>query len=143
MSDKNDQGDRKRVLKNNFRELLGIEEKDVQNGNATLALPFNEQLLQGLGMIHGGVLSILIDSAVITAIKTKLKESETAMTIEMNINFLKPVNSGDLTAKGKVVRVGSTIAVGIGEIYNSFGELIATGRATCAVSNYSKIARRK
>ncbi|GAK00559.1 PaaI family thioesterase [Geomicrobium sp. JCM 19055] len=122
------------LMKNNrFRELLGIQIKEVVEGRAILELPFNENLLQSANMLHGGVLSILVDSVIGTAIRSVLNEKTIAITAEMNINYFRPAMKGTLRAEGKVLNKGNTIAVGTANIYEEDGKIVATGRATYVV----------
>lgn len=126
-----------RMKNNNFRNLLGIEIKNIQEGYAELTLPIDDKLLQSANMVHGGVFSVLIDSVIGTAIRSVLDEDTISVTAEMNINYFRPATKGMLRATGKVLNAGRTLAVGIGDIFDENGKLLATGRATYVVKKNS------
>lgn len=133
MSDRIRQIEEERMKNNNFRNLLGIKIKDMQEGFAELTLSVDDKLLQSANIVHGGVLSVLIDSVIGTAIRSVLDEDMISLTAEMNINYIRPAVKGTLRAEGKVVSAGKTLAVGIGDVYDEEGKLVATGRATYVV----------
>lgn len=115
---------------NRFRELLGIQIEDIQEGSAVLTLPFHEKLLQSANMIHGGVFSVLVDSVIGTAIRSVIGEKRFAVTAELNVNYIRPATKGSIRAVGKVIYCGRTLAVGTADVFNEDGKLLATGRAT-------------
>lgn len=118
---------------NNFRKLIGVQIKDIREGYAVLSIPIHENLLQAGNMVHGGVLSVLIDSAIGSAIRTVLEHDEFAVTAEMNINYFRPAIKGKILAEGKLVNKGKQLVVGVGDIKDEEGRLLATGRATFAI----------
>ncbi|MFE4706353.1 PaaI family thioesterase [Peribacillus simplex] len=118
---------------NNFRQLIGVQIQHISIGAAVLTLPFNEKLLQSGKMVHGGVFSVLIDAVIGTAVRTVLEDNTFGVTAEMNINYFRPVTEGAIQAKGKVVNKGRLLVVGIGDIVDEKGRLLATGRATYAI----------
>jgi uncharacterized protein (TIGR00369 family) len=118
---------------NNFRQLIGVQIKHISKGTAELSLPFNEKLLQSGNMVHGGILSVLIDSVIGTAVRTVLDDHTFGITAEMNINYFRPATIGAIQAKGKVVNKGRLLVVGVGDIVDEEGRLLATGRATYAI----------
>lgn len=118
---------------NNFRKLLGVKIEDISEGAAVLSLPIREDLLQSGNMVHGGVLSVLIDSVIGTAVRTVLDPNEFSVTAEMNINYFRPAIKGKIFAEGKLVNKGKLLIVGTGEIKDEEGRLLAIGKATYAV----------
>ncbi|NWQ42854.1 PaaI family thioesterase [Bacillus sp. EB106-08-02-XG196] len=118
---------------NNFRKLLGVKIEDISEGAAVLSLSIREDLLQSGNMVHGGVLSVLIDSVIGTAVRTVLDPNEFSVTAEMNINYFRPAIKGKIFAEGKLVNKGKLLIVGTGEIKDEEGRLLAIGKATYAV----------
>jgi uncharacterized protein (TIGR00369 family) len=118
---------------NNFRKLLGVKIENISEGAAVLSLPIREDLLQAGNMVHGGVLSVLIDSVIGTAVRTVLDTDEFSVTAEMNINYFRPAIKGKIIAEGKLVNKGKLLIVGTVDIKDEDGRLLATGRATYAV----------
>ncbi|MFA8438566.1 PaaI family thioesterase [Pueribacillus sp. YX66] len=121
------------MLKNHFRQFIGVQIEEINEGTAVIALPFNEKLLQSANMIHGGVLSVLIDSVIGTAIRSVLNDDTFAVTAEMNVNYFRPAMKGTIRAKGKVINKGRSLVVGSADIFSEDGKLLATGRATYAI----------
>lgn len=119
-----------RMKSNHFRELIGVRLEQIDDGKATLILPISQKLLQANQVVHGGVISVLIDSVVGTAVRTILADHFNAMTAEMNINYFRPVSSGVIKAEGKIINKGRTLVVGVADILDEEGKLLATGRAT-------------
>jgi len=122
------------MSKNNFRKLLGIKVDSLEPGHAKLSMPITEMLLQPLGMVHGGVFSVLIDSAIGTAVRSVIDtDRQMAVTAEMNLNYIRGARQGTLHAEGKVVHQGKLLVVGTGDVRDDEGRLLATGRATYVI----------
>lgn len=120
-----------KVNKNNpYWNLLGIRLLELDKGYAKMAMPVKEELFQRLGTVHGGATASLIDSAVAASLITSLAKSETTTTIEMKINYLAPIISGELYAECKIIKHGRTIAVGSVNVINTEGQLVAIATAT-------------
>jgi uncharacterized protein (TIGR00369 family) len=81
--------------------------------------------------VHGGVLCDLADAAMGMAYASALEEGETFTTLELKINFLKPVWSGRLTAAGRVVKHGRTIGLVECDVRDDDGHLVARASSTC------------
>jgi uncharacterized protein (TIGR00369 family) len=93
-----------------FETLLGMEILKAEAGEAILRMPFIKSLAQGAGLMHGGALVSLADTAVVMAIKSVLLPGTHFATISMESRFLHPVKKGILEAKAGIVeRKGSTI----------------------------------
>jgi uncharacterized protein (TIGR00369 family) len=75
---------------------------EVEPGRAVMALEAGERHANPMGTLHGGVLCDLADAAMGMAYAATLDEGETFTTLELKINFLKPVRTGRLTAVGHV-----------------------------------------
>jgi acyl-CoA thioesterase len=81
-----------------FEDLLEITVEEAREGRAVLSLPFKVKFAQGGGLLHGGALVTLADTAVAMAIKTLLPEGTAFATTEINAKFLAPVSAGRVTA---------------------------------------------
>ena len=77
---------------------------------------------------HGGILSAIIDVAADYAIAAKL--GRPVPTIDLRVDFHKAAMPGDLTAKARVVRMGSQYSTAEASIYDQEGSLVASGRGT-------------
>ena len=77
---------------------------------------------------HGGILAAIVDVAADFAIAAKL--GRPVPTIDMRVDYHKAAMPGDLTAKGRVVRLGSQFATAEAHVYDKDGALVASGRGT-------------
>ncbi len=113
-----------------FWSLLDMELVDIRKGWAKVKLPFAEKLLHPMGVVHGGAIFSVADSAVAMALVGMTRKGETIATVEMKINYLKPINGGEIVAEAKIVNKGSRIALGEVEVTNGKGDLVAKALAT-------------
>lgn len=118
---------------NQFWTLLGMEILDLRKGWAKIRLPISEQLTNGIGVAHGGAIFSPADSAVGMALVGMLEKDETLSTLEMKINYVKPISNGDIIAEARIVHRGTMTAVGDVEVRDEKGHLIAKAMATYAI----------
>lgn len=85
-----------------FEEFLGIRIEEASHGMAVLSMPFRAAHCQGGGLMHGGAVVSLADTALAIAIKTLLDEGTHFATIQMNLTFHAPVRWGTLQARAVI-----------------------------------------
>ncbi len=117
-------------------DLLGIEIVEMKPGYANLNMKFDEKITQPYGMVHGGALFALADSAVAVAIYAMVEEGKRFLTIEMKINYLAPVVEGIIEARAKVLREGRIVPAEV-DVYNE-GKLVAKAIATYIIIDEHK-----
>ena len=89
------------------------------------------QHLRTHGILHGGVVATLLDTAMGRAVSTLCRDDQSAVTAQLNVNFIRPVWLGEtLTITGEVQHSGRQTAVTRGEIRTAAGVLVATGSGT-------------
>jgi uncharacterized protein (TIGR00369 family) len=81
------------------------------NGTAMVSLTGKRILHQYQGLVHGGAVSSLADTAATFAVLTHLPEHTDVVTVEFKINFLSPLTKGEVTAMARTIRLGRRIAV--------------------------------
>jgi uncharacterized protein (TIGR00369 family) len=86
-----------------------------------------------MGTLHGGVLCDIADAAMGMAFASTLAQDESFTTVELKINFFRPVWEAQLRAEGKVVRRGSSLGYIECEIIDEQGRLVAKAASTCLV----------
>src|SRR3990172_6295972 len=91
----------------------------------------SERHANPMGTLHGGVLCDIADAAMGTAYASTLEEGETYTTLELKINFLKPVQNARLRAVGRVVRRGKTIGLVECDVTDEKQSLVARVSSTC------------
>ena len=112
---------------------LGLHVVDVQHGAVKVSFNATSEFANPLGTLHGGVLCDLSDLAMGMSFGSTLKPDESFTTLEMKINFLKPVWEGELVAHGRVIKRGRTIGLIECEILEGKGSLVAKASSTCMV----------
>jgi len=117
-----------------FLKLLGIEVESVGQGTATLVVHVREELMRNDGIVHGGVMASLIDSAFAFAIIPILDEGERTVTVDMTIHYLRPVSNGAAKAVARVVRAGRRVITVSAELFDENEK-----RAAPALSTYRRI----
>jgi acyl-CoA thioesterase len=117
-----------------FAQLLGIELEKVVPGEAILTLAIRPELSQNHGVVHGGAIASLIDTATAFAILTLLEPEERVTTVDLTISYLRPGLEGRLRATARVLRQGRRLLNTSAEVTNEGGTLLAT-----ALSTYIKL----
>jgi uncharacterized protein (TIGR00369 family) len=84
-----------------------------------------------MGTLHGGVLCDISDAAMGMAYASILNEGESFTTLELKINFLKPVWKAKLRAEGSIVNGGRTVGLAMCDVFNEQERLIARASCTC------------
>lgn len=122
--------------------LIGFALTAVGEGRATIEFEAGPQHTNPKGTVHGGILCDIADAAMALAYGTTLSESETFTTLELKINFLKPVWQAKLTAEGRVVKRGRTIGLTECDITDEDGSLVARACSTCMTLRGAEAAGR-
>jgi uncharacterized protein (TIGR00369 family) len=111
--------------------LIGFKLVSIGSGQAVIELDASERHANPMGTLHGGVLCDISDAAMGMAYASTLKEGETFATLELKINFLKPVWKARLRAEGSVVEAGKTVGLVMCDVFDEKGRLIARASSTC------------
>jgi uncharacterized protein (TIGR00369 family) len=114
-------------------KLIGLEMVEVTQGRAVFGLEASQKHANPMGTLHGGVLCDLGDGAMGCAVATTLEEGESYTTLELRINFFKPVWEGRLLANASVVRRTRKVAYAEADIVDKNGSLVAKLSSTCLV----------
>lgn len=129
------------MAQNPFRDLLGMRVISARNGEAVVTMPANPRLCNSRGVVHGGAICSLCDSAIGTAVRSTLQPEDLSVAMETKVNFLAP-GRGDLQVRARVLRVGRSTAVGEAEVYGGGGEhLVAKALATYHVQRAARPPR--
>ena|SRR6185503_20084654 len=111
--------------------LVGWTMTEILPGRCTMELDTDERLANPMGTLHGGVLCDLADAAMGIAYASELERGETFTTLELKINFMKPVWRAHLRAVGKVVKRGKTVGLVECDVLDDKGSLVARASSTC------------
>lgn len=113
-----------------FLKLLGVEVESVGPGSATLLLPIREEIKRNDGIVHGGAIASVIDSAFAFAIIPLLEDNERTTTIDLTVHYLRPLSGGVAKTNARVVRAGRRIITVSAELFDENGKLAATALST-------------
>jgi len=111
--------------------LLGFRLTAIELGQATLEMDVSERHANPMGSLHGGVLCDIADAAMGMAYASTLGEDESFTTLELKINFLKPVWKAHLRAEGRVVSRGRTVGLTEADVFDERERLVARASSTC------------
>jgi len=117
-----------------YARLLGIELVNVSPGTAELSFEIRGELMQNHGVVHGGAIASLIDTAMAFAIISVLSPKQKVTTVDLTVNYLRPLTKGKVSAVAKVVKAGRRIIVVSAEVFDAAGNL-----ANTSLSNYIRI----
>jgi uncharacterized protein (TIGR00369 family) len=112
-----------------FAQLLGIKLNEIKPGFAVLSVDIRHELIQNHGVVHGGVIASLADTAAAFAIASILKPEESTTTIDLTIHFLRPITSGTAIATAMIVREGQRVIVLSIEVRDQRETVLATATA--------------
>jgi len=111
--------------------LLGFRVVSAENGRGVVELQADERFANPMGTVHGGILCDIADAAMGIAYAGLLGEGESFTTLELKINFLRPVWKSMLMASGHVVKHGRTVGLVECDITDEAGNLVARASCTC------------
>lgn len=116
-----------------YYQLLQITLEQIDTGFARFRMPFRKELTQAYGVVHGGAIATLADTAVAFAVMTLIQSGEKVTTAEFKINFFSAVTSGEMFGEARAVYTGKRLVVADMEVKNENGKLLAKGLATYAI----------
>jgi uncharacterized protein (TIGR00369 family) len=123
-----------RGLVSHFDELIGTEWLDDDPDHARVRVELRDELRQPLGLMHGGVMSSLVESICSRATALAVySDGMAAMGQSINVNLLRPVTEGGVEVKAKARHRGRTSWVWDAEVVNDEGKLCALAQMTIAV----------
>jgi uncharacterized protein (TIGR00369 family) len=111
-------------------QLVGLRMVAAEEGRVTFELDAGPQHSSPPGTLHGGILCDLADAAMGCAVVSVLEEGTSFATVELKINFLKPVWNTRLTAVGTTIKVGRTLTLCECRITDEGGSLVAYATST-------------
>lgn len=116
-----------------FHQWLGITVQEVGEGTISLTAAWREEWVVNVegGYTHGGILAALVDLTADWALVSTTGRG--VPTIDMRVDYHRPAGKGDLTAKGRVKRIGGQFSVAEADVFDAGGKLVASGRGVYAM----------
>ncbi len=122
-----------------YYQLLHLILERIDIGFARFRMPFRSELTQVYGLVHGGAIASLADTAAAFALMTLLVHpGERVTTVEFKINYLRSVSDGEMFAEARVVHKGKRLATVDMEVQNENGNLLAKGLTTYMILSSPK-----
>lgn len=112
-------------------DLIGFSISKVEYGRVVVTFDASTKHANPMGTLHGGVLCEISDAAMGMAYATTLNDGETFTTLELKINFLKPVWNARLRAVGQVIKKGSTVGLVECDVFDEGDKLVSRSSSTC------------
>ena len=121
------------VEKSPFPKHMSMRLTKMDMGLATIELALSSVHLQPFGLVHGGVIATMIDTATFWAVYMNIPEDAGLVNVDLKLNYLRPVTKGKMKAEGRSIREGKTICYSEARVYDDLGSLIAHGTSTLLV----------
>ena len=118
-----------------FADAMDFELAEVDEGRVVFVGKPSPRFFNPLGTIHGGWTATILDSAMACAAHATLKPGEGYTTLEMKLNYVRPVmpDSGPVRCEGKLIHRGNSVITTEGKLVDTRGKLLAHGTETCLV----------
>jgi acyl-CoA thioesterase len=123
-----------------FARMLGARLARLHRDGITLECTLHAKLLNSAGALHGGVSAALADAAVGVAIHRHFGRLRPITTVEMKINYFRPVTDGCVYARSRLLRVGSMLCIGRVDIADADGRTAGTAIVTYMLLGPSAVA---
>ncbi len=116
-----------------FNEYIGIRVLERHDDGVTVECSIREELMNGAGVVHGGVAATVADSAMGIALWRHLERKYNIATIEMKINYLRPIVEGTIVAPAHLIKTGKRVCVGRVDVFDGEKNAIAVALLTYAI----------
>lgn len=119
-------------------QLFDFRPVSVGDGEVSFTCSPDESAYNPIGMVHGGLVCTILDTVTGCAVHTTLPVGVLYTSIEIKVNYLRPIRIEDgkaasLTARGWVTKPGRRVAFAEGEVRDDRGKVVATASSTCLV----------
>jgi acyl-CoA thioesterase len=112
-----------------FSQWLGIRVLEIKEGYSKIEMTVRPEMINGFGIVHGGIAFSFSDSAFAFACNNR---NNLSVALDTSINFTKPVHVGDvLTAEAKEIHNGRTTGLYHISVFNQKDHLVALFKGTC------------
>jgi uncharacterized protein (TIGR00369 family) len=129
---------RDRLSASEFHTWAGMEVVEASAGEVTVAMEVLDRHVNLQGLVHGGMLAILADTACGLSIRSAMEAGRLHVTTDMDIHYLAPAQPGRLFGRGKAIKVGRSLAFAEVSIEDAEGRLLARAQSRFSVSGREK-----
>ena len=114
-----------------WADLIGAEIVEAEEGRVVVELVASERHHHPGGVVQGGIITAIADAAMGISLMTAQPAGQANTTIELKINFIRPVTHGRLRAVGKVVEIRKSLLFSEADVLDEDGKLVAHATSTC------------
>jgi uncharacterized protein (TIGR00369 family) len=125
---------RGRLAASGFHAWAGVEVVEAAPGAVTVSIAVDERHVNLQGLVHGGILAILADTACGLSIRSAIEPGRLHITTDLDIHFLSPAAPGVLYGRGTAVKVGRSLAFAEASVEDAEGRLLARAQARFSVA---------
>jgi uncharacterized protein (TIGR00369 family) len=113
-----------------FNQFLGVRVVEAVDDGLTMETEVRPEWGNVFGSMHGGVTASLADTAVGIAALRALGFARPATTVELKVNYLRPIHAGKVTVRARLLKTGKTLIVGVADLYDDEQVHCATSLVT-------------
>jgi uncharacterized protein (TIGR00369 family) len=124
---------RARIQNSPFHKWAGLDLISVADGVSELELVLRPHHFNPQGIVHGGIITALADTAIGLALRSKLRPGLTHRTAQLNVHFLAKGEGGKLLGRGRAIRLGHRMGYGESDVLDAGGQLLARASGTFIV----------
>lgn len=121
------------VARSAFHSWAGIEVIEARSGSVTVSMTLTDQHVNLQGLVHGGMLAILADTACGLSIRSAIEPGRLHVTSDLDIHFLAPARAGVVIGRGRAVKIGRSLAFAEASIEDEGGMLLARAQSRFSV----------
>ena len=116
-------------------ETAGFILTAAERGRVTFHGMPTPEYYNPLGAVHGGWITMLLDSCMACAVHTTLAAGQLYTTVELKVNFVRPVfaDTGPVQAEGRLIHAGKQLATAAGTLTDTTGKILAHATTTCMI----------
>ena len=117
-----------------YYSLMSMSLVDIGVGFSTFKIDVDKKHYHAFNAVHGGVFASIIDTAAYWAVFYSIEdENMGAISVDLKLNYLASTATGELIAKGRLIKLGKTLGYTEAEVINQDGKLMAHGTSTLMI----------
>jgi uncharacterized protein (TIGR00369 family) len=113
-----------------FEHHLGVRVVERHDDGVTCECPIRPELMNGNGVMHGGIIACIADEAAWWAMDAHTDRARNSTTAELKVNYLLPITGEKVLARVVLLRVGRTLCVSRVDMFGGDGRLAAAATVT-------------
>ncbi len=120
-------------------KLLGwkLMDMDIEKGEITIGFAGTPEFCNPVGFVQGGMLVAMMDDTMGPAVFTHSGGTKMTSSVDIHAHFLRPVPTGSITVKARVVRLGRTMAFTEAELFDAAGKLCARASSSAQIADFA------